>query len=90
MLRRWSIRRATRGAAGQPEGNILAGRGSGEGTDRGEARAERGTRVWLFTETAPDGKSVKVKTERFGTSLRYRARYVGRDGTEKSKSFREP
>ncbi|KOG30143.1 tyrosine-type recombinase/integrase [Streptomyces resistomycificus] len=44
---------------------------------------------WYKTETTPDGKSVKVKTERFGTGLRYRARYIGPDGTEKSKSFRD-
>ncbi|MFD9194677.1 tyrosine-type recombinase/integrase [Streptomyces phaeochromogenes] len=44
---------------------------------------------WFKTETIPTGKSVRVKTERFGTGLRYRARYVGPDGTEKSKSFRD-
>jgi integrase len=42
---------------------------------------------WYKTTTGPDGKSVRVKTERHGTGLRYRARYVGPDGTEKSKSF---
>ncbi|NEW73918.1 tyrosine-type recombinase/integrase [Streptomyces rhizosphaericus] len=42
---------------------------------------------WYKTETGPDGKPVKVKTERYGTGMRYRARYVGPDGTEKSKSF---
>ncbi|MEU3084501.1 site-specific integrase [Streptomyces albidoflavus] len=42
---------------------------------------------WYRTETGPDGKSRKVKTERYGSGLRYRARYVGPDGTEKSKSF---
>jgi integrase len=44
---------------------------------------------WFKTVTGPDGKSVKVKTDRHGTGLRYRARYVGPDGTEKSKSFRD-
>ncbi|MEU6852773.1 site-specific integrase [Actinacidiphila alni] len=42
---------------------------------------------WYKTEPGPDGKPVKVKTERFGTGLRYRARYVGPDGTERSQSF---
>ncbi|UNS99248.1 site-specific integrase [Streptomyces tubbatahanensis] len=42
---------------------------------------------WYKTTTGPDGKSVKVKTDRFGVGMRYRARYVGPDGTEKSKSF---
>ncbi|MFF3469164.1 tyrosine-type recombinase/integrase [Streptomyces sp. NPDC002619] len=31
--------------------------------------------------------SFRVKTERHGNGLRYRARYIGPDGTEKSKSF---
>ncbi|RFU88518.1 site-specific integrase [Streptomyces triticagri] len=42
---------------------------------------------WYKVEPGPDGKPVKAKTERFGIGLRYRARYVGPDGTEKSKSF---
>ncbi|MEV6106658.1 tyrosine-type recombinase/integrase [Streptomyces sp. NPDC051940] len=42
---------------------------------------------WYKTETGPDGKPRKVKSDRYGTGLRYRARYVGPDGTEKSKSF---
>jgi integrase len=42
---------------------------------------------WYKTEKTPDGKTVRVKTDRFGTGLRYRARYVAPDGTEKSKSF---
>ncbi|MFJ5267611.1 tyrosine-type recombinase/integrase [Streptomyces sp. NPDC088358] len=42
---------------------------------------------WYKTEQGPDGKAVKVKTDRFGFGLRYRARYIGPDGTEKSKSF---
>ncbi|MEU9977946.1 site-specific integrase [Streptomyces sp. NPDC051014] len=42
---------------------------------------------WYKTEPGPNGKPVKVKSERYGTGMRYRARYVGPDGTEKSKSF---
>ncbi|WP_457785894.1 tyrosine-type recombinase/integrase [[Kitasatospora] papulosa] len=34
-----------------------------------------------------DGKPRKVKADRYGVGSRYRARYVGPDGTEKSKSF---
>jgi integrase len=41
---------------------------------------------WYKAENI-NGKSVKVKTDRHGTGMRYRARYVGPDGTEKSKSF---
>ncbi|MET8679444.1 tyrosine-type recombinase/integrase [Streptomyces sp. NPDC004647] len=42
---------------------------------------------WYKTTTGPDGKTLKTKTERHGIGLRYRARYVGPDGTEKSRSF---
>ncbi|MGW3627501.1 tyrosine-type recombinase/integrase [Streptomyces sp. NPDC000880] len=42
---------------------------------------------WYRTETGADGKTRKIKSDRYGTGLRYRARYVGPDGTEKSKSF---
>ncbi|QEU95168.1 tyrosine-type recombinase/integrase [Streptomyces kanamyceticus] len=42
---------------------------------------------WYKTEPGADGKPVKVKTDRFGVGLRYRARYIAPDGTEKSKSF---
>ncbi|MFJ8185187.1 tyrosine-type recombinase/integrase [Streptomyces sp. NPDC096105] len=42
---------------------------------------------WYKTEPGPDGKPVRVKTDRFGVGLRYRARYIGPDGSEKSKSF---
>ncbi|MER7950223.1 site-specific integrase [Streptomyces sp. NPDC096079] len=42
---------------------------------------------WFKTETGPDGKPQRTKTERHGVGLRYRARYIGPDGTEKSKSF---
>jgi len=41
---------------------------------------------WYKTEIV-NGKPVKVKTERHGTGMRYRARYIGPDGTEKSQSF---
>ncbi|MFF1562043.1 tyrosine-type recombinase/integrase [Streptomyces sp. NPDC058293] len=44
---------------------------------------------WYKTESSPEGKAVRVKTERYGNGLRYRARFVGPDGTEKSKSFRD-
>ncbi|MEV7658206.1 tyrosine-type recombinase/integrase [Streptomyces anulatus] len=42
---------------------------------------------WFVTVTGPDGKPSKVKSDRYGVGSRYRARYVGPDGTEKSKSF---
>ncbi|MCW8100820.1 tyrosine-type recombinase/integrase [Streptomyces tauricus] len=42
---------------------------------------------WFKTETNADGKTVRVKSDRHGSGLRYRARYIGPDGTEKSKSF---
>ncbi|MFK8849379.1 tyrosine-type recombinase/integrase [Streptomyces sp. Ac-502] len=42
---------------------------------------------WFKTEKGPDGKPVRTKTDRYGVGLRYRARYIGPDGTEKSKSF---
>ncbi|MFJ3432752.1 tyrosine-type recombinase/integrase [Streptomyces cyaneofuscatus] len=42
---------------------------------------------WYKTEPNANGKPVRIKTDRHGTGLRYRARYVGPDGTEKSKSF---
>lgn len=41
---------------------------------------------WYKTATT-DGKTARMKTDRYGIGLRYRARYVGPDGTEKSKSF---
>lgn len=44
---------------------------------------------WYKTETDAVGKSRRVRTDRYGTGMRYRARYVGPDGTEKSKSFRD-
>lgn len=42
---------------------------------------------WYKVERGPDGKTVRTKTERHGTGMRYRARYIGPDGSEKSKSF---
>ncbi|MDX3799702.1 tyrosine-type recombinase/integrase [Streptomyces sp. AK04-3B] len=42
---------------------------------------------WYKTETDTAGRTARVKSDRHGTGLRYRARYVGPDGTEKSKSF---
>ncbi|MFB7501612.1 tyrosine-type recombinase/integrase [Streptomyces sp. NPDC056161] len=42
---------------------------------------------WYKTETDAAGKTIRVKTDRNGNGLRYRARYIGPDGTEKSKSF---
>ncbi|MEW1722182.1 site-specific integrase [Streptomyces sp. NPDC093109] len=42
---------------------------------------------WFKTETSTNGKTTRVKTDRHGTGMRYRARYIGPDGTEKSKSF---
>ncbi|MDJ1138506.1 tyrosine-type recombinase/integrase [Streptomyces iconiensis] len=42
---------------------------------------------WYKTTTDVNGKTQRVKTNRHGTGMRYRARYVGPDGTEKSKSF---
>ncbi|KFG00418.1 integrase [Streptomyces scabiei] len=42
---------------------------------------------WFKTETNTAGKTVRVKSDRHGSGLRYRARYIGPDGTEKSKSF---
>ncbi|MFE7665993.1 tyrosine-type recombinase/integrase [Streptomyces celluloflavus] len=42
---------------------------------------------WYKTETDADGKTTRVKTDRHSTGKRYRARYIGPDGTEKSQSF---
>ncbi|WP_432010440.1 tyrosine-type recombinase/integrase [Streptomyces cucumeris] len=42
---------------------------------------------WYKTDPGPDDKPRRVKTDRYGTGKRYRARYIGPDGTEKSKSF---
>ncbi|MEV6311478.1 site-specific integrase [Streptomyces sp. NPDC051840] len=42
---------------------------------------------WFKNETTTDGKTTRVKTDRYGLGLRYRARYIGPDGTEKAKSF---
>ncbi|MGW3183864.1 tyrosine-type recombinase/integrase [Kitasatospora sp. NPDC001119] len=42
---------------------------------------------WYKTEKGPDGKPHRVRTDRYSTGKRYRARYEGPDGREKSKSF---
>ncbi|MFH8975504.1 tyrosine-type recombinase/integrase [Streptomyces sp. NPDC017890] len=42
---------------------------------------------WYKNVPGPDGKTVKVKTERYGVGHRYRARYIAPDGSEKSRSF---
>ncbi|MGX2995201.1 tyrosine-type recombinase/integrase [Streptomyces sp. JNUCC 64] len=42
---------------------------------------------WYKTEKNTDGEETRTRSDRYGTGLRYRARYVGPDGTEKSKSF---
>lgn len=42
---------------------------------------------WYKTEPDAAGKPRRVRTDRYGTGMRYRARYIGPDGTEKSKSF---
>lgn len=42
---------------------------------------------WYKTETSTDGTQKRVKTDRYGTGMRYRARYVAPDRTERSKSF---
>lgn len=42
---------------------------------------------WFKTETDANGKTTRVKTDRHGTGMRYRARYISPDGSEKSKSF---
>ncbi|MFB4196311.1 tyrosine-type recombinase/integrase [Streptomyces carpaticus] len=42
---------------------------------------------WFKDEKQEDGTTRRVKTDRHGTGMRYRARYIGPDGTEKSKSF---
>jgi len=42
---------------------------------------------WYKTETDANGKPKRVKTDRYGTGMRYRARYIGPDGTEQSQSF---
>ncbi|MEU6825596.1 site-specific integrase [Streptomyces atriruber] len=42
---------------------------------------------WYKEVQASDGKTVRVRTDRYGIGLRYRARYFGPDGSEKSQSF---
>lgn len=42
---------------------------------------------WYKTLDGPDGKPVRVPSERHGRGLRYRARYVAPDGRERNHSF---
>ncbi|MWA10683.1 tyrosine-type recombinase/integrase [Streptomyces sp. BA2] len=42
---------------------------------------------WYKTEADDNGRNRRVKTDRFGSGMRYRARYVAPDGTERSRSF---
>ncbi|WP_225636014.1 tyrosine-type recombinase/integrase [Streptomyces solaniscabiei] len=42
---------------------------------------------WYKNVPGPGGKTVRVKTDRYGVGHRYRARYIAPDGSEKSKSF---
>ncbi|MFI5806559.1 tyrosine-type recombinase/integrase [Streptomyces sp. NPDC051561] len=42
---------------------------------------------WFKTITDANGKTVRVRTDRYGVGLRYQARYVGPDGNRKNKSF---
>ncbi|MFG1856805.1 tyrosine-type recombinase/integrase [Actinomadura geliboluensis] len=42
---------------------------------------------WYKTHTNTDGTQKRVRTDRHGTGMRYRARYVAPDGSERSKSF---
>jgi integrase len=42
---------------------------------------------WYKTVRHPDGRTERVKTDRHGTGLRYRVRYTGPDGRERSESF---
>lgn len=42
---------------------------------------------WFKTVVNAEGKPVRVRTERYGKGMRYRARYIGPDGKETSSSF---
>ncbi|MEV6845452.1 site-specific integrase [Actinoplanes sp. NPDC051411] len=42
---------------------------------------------WFRTVAGPDDKPVRVKTPLYGKGLRYRVRYLGPGGRERSKSF---
>jgi integrase len=42
---------------------------------------------WYRVVKHPDGRTERVRTERHGLGYRYRVRYVGPDGKERSKSF---
>src|SRR5262249_11164768 len=42
---------------------------------------------WYTTVKLPEGGRKRVKSERYGTGLRYRVRYVAPDGRERSRSY---
>ncbi|MGI5519337.1 tyrosine-type recombinase/integrase [Micromonospora sp. CA-259024] len=42
---------------------------------------------WYRTTTGSDGRAKRERTERHGTGKRYRVRYIGPDGRERSQSF---
>jgi len=42
---------------------------------------------WYTTARHPGGRTERVKSEQFGQGLRYRVRYLGPTGQERSKSF---
>lgn len=42
---------------------------------------------WTKTVAGPDGKPAKERTARYGTGLRWRARYLDPDGVERNRSF---
>ncbi|MET9412645.1 tyrosine-type recombinase/integrase [Streptomyces klenkii] len=42
---------------------------------------------WYKNVATPDGGTTRVKTDRHGSGMRYRARYIAPDGAEQSKSF---
>ena len=43
---------------------------------------------WYKTEVGPDGKTSRVKTERYGSGMRYRARYVARTARRSRRASR--
>lgn len=42
---------------------------------------------WYRTAVGPDGRAKREKSDRYGTGKRYRVRYIGPDGRERSESF---
>ncbi|GAB3157118.1 hypothetical protein GCM10027290_56860 [Micromonospora sonneratiae] len=42
---------------------------------------------WYNVIRHPGGRTERIKSERFGKGLRYRVRYIGPDGRERSQSF---